>query len=286
MEHSGFGLALLVSAFTFGFRHGLDWDHIAAITDITSSQGTVRTGLKFATLYAGGHAVVVFLIGIVAIVAGETLPDSIDAAMGRVVGFTLVVLGLYVVYALIRYRGDFRLRSRWMLLFSGARSTFRWVRRRLGVWTNPTMHQHEHGPTHHGEESELAVAGSDVAVRTITHTHTHKHDDPFVNYGTGTSVLVGALHGIGAETPTQVLIFLAAAGAGGTSAGLMTLAVFLLGLFAANSALAIASASGFLASTKRFPVYATVSAITAAASHVLGVSYLIGKDAWIPALYG
>jgi membrane protein DedA with SNARE-associated domain len=83
-----------------------------------------------------------------------------------------------------------------------------------------------------------------------------------------------------------VLIVLAAAGAGGTSAGLMTLAVFLLGLFAANSALAIASASGFLASTKRFPVYATVSAITAAASLVLGVSYLIGKDAWIPALFG
>ena len=34
---AGFGIAMVLSAFTFGFRHGLDWDHIAAITDITSS---------------------------------------------------------------------------------------------------------------------------------------------------------------------------------------------------------------------------------------------------------
>src|SRR5688572_15459480 len=123
----GFGLALLVSAFAFGFRHGIDWDHIAAITDITSSQQSVRTGLRFATLYAAGHAVVVFLIGIVAIVAGDSLPDSIDAAMGRVVGVTLLILGVYVLYALIRYREDFRMRSRWMLVFQSARQAYRWL---------------------------------------------------------------------------------------------------------------------------------------------------------------
>ncbi len=256
-----FSLTLVVSAFAFGFRHGLDWDHIAAITDITSSQGSVRTGLRFATLYAGGHAIVVFLIGIVAIVAGESLPDSIDAAMGRVVGFTLVALGIYVIYSLIRYRGDFRLRSRWMLMFAGGRSAFRWVRERVG-------------------------AGDRVLVGAEAHTHQHAHADPFVNYGTGTSVAVGALHGVGAETPTQVLIFLAAAGAGGTSAGIATLLVFLLGLFTANSMLAVASASGFLAATKRFTIYATVSVVTAVASLVLGVSYLTGNHAWIPALFG
>jgi hypothetical protein len=32
------GIGVIVSAFLFGFRHGVDWDHIAAITDITSSQ--------------------------------------------------------------------------------------------------------------------------------------------------------------------------------------------------------------------------------------------------------
>lgn len=284
---TGISLALVVSAFAFGFRHGLDWDHIAAITDITSSQRSVRVGLRFATLYAAGHGVVVFFIGVLAIAAGETLPDSIDSAMGRVVGVTLIVLGVYVLYALIRYRNDFRLRSRWMLLFEGVRRLYRWARTRNG---DVVTHEHEHVAegafTHHDHGHASDGGGAGVGVRTKTHTHHHTHTDPFMNYGTGTSLAVGALHGVGAETPTQVLIFLAAAGAGGVGAGVATLAVFLLGLFVANSALAIASASGFLAATRHFAIYATVSAVTAVASLVLGVSYVLGRDAWIPVLFG
>ena len=33
----GIPIAAVLSAFFFGFRHGIDWDHIAAITDITST---------------------------------------------------------------------------------------------------------------------------------------------------------------------------------------------------------------------------------------------------------
>jgi high-affinity nickel permease len=263
-SHAGFGIALVVSAFAFGFRHGIDWDHIAAITDITSSQKSVRTGLRYATLYAAGHGVVVFVIGLLAIVAGVRLSPAVDALMGRVVGFTLVALGAYVIYALIRYREDFRLRSRWMLMFGGVRKTYRWLRERLGP------------------DDTLERDSGAVMVKTHTHTHT----DPFGDYGTGTSLAVGALHGIGAETPTQVLIFVAAAGAGGVGAGVVTLLVFLAGLFAANSALALASASGYLAANRHFAVYATVSGVTGVASLVLGVMFLAGKDAWLPAFFG
>lgn len=280
---NGLGLALIFSAFAFGVRHGIDWDHLAAITDITSSQSSVRTGLRFATLYAAGHAAVVFLIGVVAIIAGETLPDSIDAAMGRVVGVTLIILGVYVLYALIRYRQDFRLRSRWMLVFQGGRRVYRWVRAKFS--RNVHAHEHDHPGPHSDEHAHPDHSDGAVLVRT-KHSHTHSHTDPFVDYGTGTSLAVGALHGVGAETPTQVLIFVAAAGAGGATAGIVTLAVFLLGLFVANSAIAIASASGFLAATKRFTVYVTISVITAVTSLTLGVSYLIGVDSWIPALFG
>lgn len=288
---AGFGAALVLSAFAFGFRHGFDWDHIAAITDITSSQPAVRTGMRFATLYAAGHAVVVFVIGLLAIVAGERLPDSIDEAMGRVVGATLLILGVYVLYALIRYRGDFRLRSRWMLVFSGARRFYRWARGLLAGPSQPTTHDHPHvagGPMAHHEEVSYPAGDGTVLLRapTHTHTHTHTHTDPFMNYGTGTSLAIGALHGVGAETPTQVLIFLAAAGAGGARAGVFTLAVFLVGLFSANTLLAVASASGFLAATKRFAVYAAVSVVTAVASLVLGVSFLLGSEDWLPALFG
>jgi cytochrome c biogenesis protein CcdA len=282
---SGIGPALIFSSFAFGFRHGIDWDHLAAITDITSSQSSVRTGLRLATLYAAGHAVIVFVIGVVAIILGDTIPDSIDAAMGRVVGVTLIVLGVYVVYSLIRYREDFRLRSRWMLMFAGGRRLYRWVRARLA--RREHVHSHDHSGEHaDGHGHALADEPDGALLVRTTHVHPHSHTDAFANYGTGTSLAVGALHGVGAETPTQVLIFLAAAGAGGATAGVVTLAVFLLGLFAANSLVAIASASGFLAATKRFKIYATVSCITAAASLVLGVSFLLGKDAWLPVFFG
>jgi high-affinity nickel-transport protein len=281
---TGFGIALIISAFGFGFRHGVDWDHIAAITDITSSQQSARTGLRLASLYAAGHAVVVFAIGILAIALGRTLPDGVDAAMGRVVGVTLIVLGVYVIYALVRYREDFRLRSRWMLLFSVARRAYRWTRTRLSSPVREVTHEHAHvGGFHHLTGGTPHVTG---VLSAQSHTHAHTHTDPFMNYGTGTSLAVGALHGVGAETPTQVVIFLTAAGAGGTSTGVIVLAAFLVGLFAANTVLALASASGFLAATKRFPIYATVSIVTAVASLVLGVSFVLGADEWLPAFFG
>jgi high-affinity nickel permease len=31
------GFGVLVTGFVLGIRHGIDWDHIAAITDITST---------------------------------------------------------------------------------------------------------------------------------------------------------------------------------------------------------------------------------------------------------
>src|SRR5438552_11669962 len=99
-SEGGFRLGLLVAAFWFGFRHGIDWDHIAAITDITSSQEDRRHAMLFGTLYAFGHALVVFVLGSVAILLGAHLPAGIDKVMPRIVGVTLLFLGVYVFVSL------------------------------------------------------------------------------------------------------------------------------------------------------------------------------------------
>src|SRR6266581_3214571 len=106
-----FHIGLVATAFGFGFRHGIDWDHIAALTDITSSQEEPRRSMWFATLYALGHALVVFVLGLAAIVLAQRLPDGVDAVMERFVGATLVILGCYVFYAVVRHGRDFRMRS-------------------------------------------------------------------------------------------------------------------------------------------------------------------------------
>ena len=296
LTDGGFGFGLLVAAFWFGFRHGIDWDHIAAITDITSSQDDRRGSVLFGTLYVVGHAIVVFGLGVIAILIGEELPPSVDAAMGRVVGVTLIALGVYVFVSLIRHGREFRMRSRWMLLFAGIRAGWwRLTGRRAAA---EDVHDHEREPVHvhagAGVDVEETLAADDPIGgwhhghhgRPGHHHHKHPElDDAFLNYQKGTSFLVGMLHGIGAETPTQILIFTAAAGAGGKAAGVAVLVAFLVGLVTSNSVITLGSTFGFLRASKNFAVYATVAVITGFFSLVIGTLFVLGKDSLLPALF-
>ena len=289
-----FGIGLVVSAFLFGFRHGIDWDHIAAIADITSSQEARRDSLLFGTLYALGHALVVFLIGTAAVVIGEQLPPGVDDVMERIVGITLVVLGVYVFVALVRHGREFRMRSRWMLIFSGARTLYRKAR------GNGRAHEHEREPVHvhPGASESVAVAvADDISVSEWHHGHHgrpghhhHKHpepsEDPFMNYGRRTAFLVGMVHGVGAETPTQLLIFLTAAGAGGAFVGEVLLATFLVGLLMSNSLITLGSAYGFMRASSNWTIYVTIAVLTAAFSLVIGTMFIFGQGTLLPALLG
>jgi len=276
----GVGFGLLVTAFWFGFRHGIDWDHIAAITDITSSQEERRQAIVFGTLYAIGHALVVLVLGVLAIIAGDFIPERLDESMTRVVGATLVLLGVYVFYSLIKHGREFRLRSRWMLVFSGVRRGVHWVKAKAA--RNGVM--------------AMTTEAADVPVSDWHHGHHgrpgHHHHDPggqhdaFMNYAKGTAFAVGMIHGVGAETPTQVLIFLTAAGAGGRLVGIAVLVSFIVGLVTSNSIITLGSALGFLKASENFAIYAGVAILTAVVSLVIGTLFILGKETVLPALFG
>src|SRR5262249_31017999 len=63
-----FHVGLVLTALGFGFRHGIDWDHIAALTDIVGSHKESRRSMICATFYALGHALMVLALGLAAIV--------------------------------------------------------------------------------------------------------------------------------------------------------------------------------------------------------------------------
>jgi hypothetical protein len=299
---TGLQVGLVVTALGLGFRHGIDWDHIAALTDITGSQNTGRRSMFLATMYALGHAVVVFALGVVAIVASAEIPDWLDDVMSRIVGVTLLTLGVYVIVSLARHGRDFRMRSRWMLVFAGVRRAARWVETRRVRTPVVEVISHEHDHAHddlhrHDHAGEvIAARGSDPhpsrdIVTTAHHRHLHHHvatvpDDPFPTYGSPTAFAVGALHGIGAETPTQILVFLAAARAGGTSIGIALLVCFITGLLLSNTVVALTAALGFLGASRHFASYATVSIVAAAFSLVVGTFFLLGQAPLLPALAG
>ncbi len=233
-------LALFTAAL-LGFRHGFDYDHIAAITDVVSVQSTKRTAMRLGMTYALGHAVMVTLLGAVVIGFGINLPAGVDRWAERLVGFTLVLLGLYVLGTLALKPGHLP-KSRYMLLRQGYdRISRAWKR---------TPFQH-------------ATPDS---------------------FDTKSVFVIGLVHGLGAETPSQLLIFLLAANLGGVALGMLGLAMFLAGLLTMN-ALMTASAAGLFGASRHRPwAMKLVSAFTAAYSLVMGIVFLAGRSSLLPAI--
>ena len=299
-------IGIISASLALGIRHGIDWDHIAAITDITSTTAALdedeavlvrepgfmltdeshhaighehegqelaaavtpvvyaataaptdvheheplplhhphhhqhdgltperrnggfasildhqRPALLLGTMYALGHGAVVLVLGLIAILAREFLPDWIDPIMERIVGVTLLFLAAYLFYSLYRFfrgEGDFKLRSRWMLVFAGVRNLWGALRERL-----------------------------------FGHKHEHVHETQ--RYGVRTALGIGVIHGVGAETGTQALVIATAVGAQSQAAGIVALIAFLVGLLISNSIVTVVSTAGFVSSTQRKWIY-------------------------------
>jgi high-affinity nickel-transport protein len=298
---TGLGIGVAATTYGFGFRHGIDWDHLAALTDLTSSQSSVRRSMRLATLYALGHSLVVFGLGVVAIMFAAELPDSVDEVMGRVVGLTLVALGVYVFFGLVRHGRAFRLRSRWMMVFGGVARLRHRIRPRatdVAVIEHDHPHSHDtigdHGHTHTAGDAHPDSHDPDAHAYqpvTVAHGHTHRHlgsmpDDPFGSYTSRTAFGIGMLHGIGAETPTQVVLFVTAAGVAGRGAGIALLVCFIAGLLTSNTVVAAAGTAGVLSASRSWPLYATLSVLIGSASLVIGSLFFFGYESVFPTIFG
>ena len=66
----------LTSAAVLGFRHGLDYDHIAAISDISSIQSKASDAMRYGLLYVGGHSATIAVLGAAAVAFRISLPPA------------------------------------------------------------------------------------------------------------------------------------------------------------------------------------------------------------------
>jgi high-affinity nickel-transport protein len=123
----------------------------------------------------------------------------------------------------------------------------------------------------------------------VVHRHRHVVEmpaDPFFRCSRPLGAFgVGMLHGVGAETPTQVLVFTAAAGADGTAVGLTVLVAFVVGLLISNTLLAFAATCGFLGAQRNTGVHLGISIVTAVFSLALGALLLAGHGAGLPEIF-
>jgi high-affinity nickel-transport protein len=316
------GIGVYAAALALGIRHGIDWDHIAAITDITSTAAAIddedeswligepgvmltdeshhsthshthedegaplvatgaplpsgtpgaatatltrpltgvgvltaslppsqKQALWLGSLYAIGHGAVVVILGVIAILAAEVLPDWVDPVMEKLVGATLLFLAAYLFYSVYRYYrggGQFHMRSRWMLVFAGVSNAWHWMRSHIG------QHEHVH-----------------VAPK---------------NYSSRTALGIGVIHGIGAETGTQALIIATAVGATSQGVAIGALFVFVAGLLVSNTVITVTSTFGFVSTRRRQTIYVMAGLVAAVFSLVLGLVFLTASTGLLPDL--
>ena len=244
----------LLSAAVLGFRHGFDYDHIAAITDIASLETAPPRAMRMGLLYVLGHAATVAALGAAVIGFQRSLPTQLDGWAERLVGLTLVVLGLYVLGSMLRQKESFRPRSRAALMIGG----FRWLRRKARAAISPS--------------------GALEAVVDC--------DDPAEPSSKRAVFTIGVIHGLGAETPSQLLLFLLAANLGGITRGFLGLAMFLAGLLIMNTVMTASAVGIFGLSAAKPRMLRLVIGFTAAYSLVVGTIFLLGSSGILPPLGG
>jgi len=92
------------------------------------------------------------------------------------------------------------------------------------------------------------------------------------------------IHGIGAETGSQVLIIAAVGGAASAGLGVPMMVAFIVGLVISNSVIVFLTATGFVASQVRQRIYLVVGVVAGAFSLAIGVLFLFQAESLLPNL--
>ena len=252
----------LSNAFVMGFRHGIDWDHVAAIIDIVGTTAIGKTDqegaqaavrkrtLGLSSLYALGHASAVLVLASIASVLCNVLPVACERSTEMLVGWTLILFGLWVAFSLYQYlRGqeDQILAGRWQLLFA--------LSKRVVVW----LHLDKKFPA---LKEKMSV----------------------ISYGPRTAYGLGLLHGLGAETGSQVFV-IAAIGGSNIVAGLGMLAAFVIGMVISNTIIALSALTGLCQAQRLKPFYVASAVSAGVFSIIIGTIFVLGKSGNLPGLF-
>lgn len=209
-------LLLFLTTFILGVRHGIDLDHLAAITDITGSSSSKKHSIILGLFYALGHGSIVVVLGVLAVILGLKLPGLVEVVIEPIIGVTLIFLGIWLIISICKDGSRFRFKSKWGVLFP------------------------------------------DTFNKKAAYT-------------------MGVIHGIGVETPTQVLLFITAAGIGGGFRGIVLLIIFVLGLFIANSLIMLITTFSFSQSRHIPFIYPALGLVSAFFSIGVGLMFLANQ---------
>jgi high-affinity nickel-transport protein len=146
-----------------------------------------------------------------------------------------------------------------------------------------------HGHRHSRIESRLAIAINGVLwmawrVRRIWNPAAPRPERFQWMYNGKSVFVIGILHGVGAETPSQLALFFLTANLGGTSRGMLGLGAFAVGLVAMNALMTATLGSAFKAGGHHPRFYHVIAWTGAVYSCVIGLIFLFGISDRLPSL--
>jgi len=127
-------LAWFGTAFGFGLIHALDPDHLATVAGLSAlPSGKRATPIAYCGRWAMGHAVSLLLLGLIVLLIGLGLPQSLGSLVDGAIGLLLLGLGGGLLLALRVHHHDHQPLHGHGLVAEGGRPPHRHGRRALGL---------------------------------------------------------------------------------------------------------------------------------------------------------
>ncbi len=249
-------LLIIGTAFVLGCRHAFDWDHIAAVTDLAAAS---RLDPPSAVKNLGK--------------ARRSLGLAFWYCIGH--GLVIVLLGVVVGLLGVNLPGEidrvFESVVGTTLLALGVfvlwqlgrdRSAYRYsgrVRLLVGIVRRAW--------------ARARRAGSGPA-------------EPLDDLSPRSAFAVGVIHGTGAETPTQVVLFAAAGTSGSKEAAMLILVAFVAGMVLSDLGIAASWLTGLLGARSAPKAQIALGALTGVSSVTIGGLFVAGHSSALPAIFG
>ncbi|UCH74306.1 MAG: high frequency lysogenization protein HflD [Rhodospirillales bacterium] len=158
--------SILLLGVLMGMQHALEADHVAAVSSIVCRARSAGRIVRHGVIWGLGHSVTLLAVAVLGLATGLTLGERLAAWLEGAVGIMLVVLGLHVLYRLLRDRVHFH------------------------------MHRHDGGTVHLHAHSHAGESGGGHGFH---HQHEHREGLPF------RTLLVGMMHGLAGSAALMVL---------------------------------------------------------------------------------
>ncbi|TQV75841.1 urease accessory protein [Denitrobaculum tricleocarpae] len=166
-------MGILGVGFLIGMQHALEADHVAAVSSIAARRSGVRDIVKHGVTWGVGHTLTLFLFAGAALALGATISEGMERWLEGTVGIMLILLGLYVIWRMLRDRVHFH------------------------------VHRHDGGVRHIHAHSHRGETGPHSPVK---HDHRHKHAAKNPGGIAWRSLFVGLIHGMAGSAALLVLV--------------------------------------------------------------------------------